>query len=197
MFPKYVSHGRTVLITKGPKKSKCPNSESPQHRLDIITNKLIHTVLFFRFTLILSYPIHLGPAIWSFPSPVPTKILYVLLTSTLPYYMIRHPWELLWTYRSNSICHECNFWKVSLCNSLLPPTPSPILCWNKSIGLSTLLPNALLCGIQHKEYKNINIIDYDTDKTDNSIWNRCPSQDLPVFSNPYRLDQTMCKNLTV
>jgi len=103
MFQKSVSPGCTLLITKSPKTSKCPNSELPQHRLSIITSKLIHLVLFFRFTLILSYPIYLSPAICSFPSAVPTKILYVLFISTLLYYMIRHFWELLWTDRSNSI----------------------------------------------------------------------------------------------
>jgi hypothetical protein len=74
--------------------------------------------------------------------------LYVLFISTLPYYMIRHLWELPWIDRSNSICHERNLRSFSLYNFVLPPT-LPILCWNGYIGLNTLLPNALVCSIQH------------------------------------------------
>jgi len=121
MFQTSASPGRTILITKGLKTSECPNSELPQHRFSIITKKLNRTVLFFRFTLILSYPLYLGPVICSFPSAVPTKILYVLFISTLPYYMIRHPWEFISIDLSNSICNECNLWSFSLCTSLLPP----------------------------------------------------------------------------
>jgi len=40
-----------------------------------LPNKLIHTVLFFRFTLILSYRLYLGPAVCLLLSVVPTKIL--------------------------------------------------------------------------------------------------------------------------
>jgi hypothetical protein len=149
MFQKSVSPSRIILITKGPKTSKCLNSERPQHKLSIITNKLIHTVLFFRFTLILSYPLYLGPTIcYSLQLFRPKSCMYFSFQHfhTTWFFTLGNFPELtvLIIFAMNEICEVSH--NVIL---LLPPTPSPILCWNGSIGLSTLLPNALVCGMQH------------------------------------------------